>query len=170
MAKVKTNDDYLDKIEQKNISKFVENYIKMDLDPVEAYKNSFDRQLWRTEGNAKKRAQALMHDMKFIEVRNQKLDNLREVYKEEITLAFKHLYTTLKEDTFTSHKYSIDPKTQQVREFVVKENISHASKNKAAELLLKCMGYMDKQEQNVNIIHNEYQVVKSIIEEVEDNK
>ena len=167
MATPKKNEDYLEKIEQKNLNKFVENYLKMDLDPLEAYKNSFDKQLWKTDGNAKKRAQALMSDMKFIEVKNEKLENLRTIYQEEITLAFNHLHTTLKEKTFDSHKYKIDPKTQKVEEFVVKENISHAAKNKAAELLLKCMGYLDKQEQNVNIIHNEYQVVKSIIEEVE---
>lgn len=167
MGIVKKNEDHLERIEKKNLNKFVENYLKMDLDPVQAYKNSFDKQLWKTEGNAKSRAIALMNDMAFIEMKNQRLDNLREIYKEEITLAFNHLHTTLKDKTFESHKYTIDPKTQMVKEFVVKENISHASKNKAAELLLKCMGYLDKQEQNVNIIHNEYQVVKTLIEKVE---
>ena len=73
MATPKKNEDYLEKIEQKNLNKFVENYLKMDLDPLEAYKKSFDKQLWKTDGNAKKRAQALMSDMKFIEVKNEKI-------------------------------------------------------------------------------------------------
>lgn len=164
----KKSEEILVEIEKKNLDKFVNNYLKMDLDPVKAYQNTFEKHLWRTQGNAKKRALDLIKDIEFIELKNDKLDDLREVFKEEITLAFGHLSKTLKDEFYTSYKHYFDPKTKRVKEYSVKENISHSSKNKAAELILKTMGYLDKQEQNVAIIHNEYEVVKDIINAVEE--
>lgn len=165
---VKNNNDHLKKIEETKLETFVDNYIKNNLDHVDAYKKTFDKQLWLSEVNAKKRADELISSIRFIEYRNQKIDNLREVYKEEISNSFNFLNQIVKDETYTSYEHFFDIKKNKAIEYKVKKNIKHSDKIKAAELMLKVFSYLDK---NTNIIvdtkeKNEFEVQDEQIDNV----
>lgn len=164
----KNNNDYLKKIEETKLELFVENYIKNNLNHVDAYKKTFDKQLWLSEQNAKKRADELISSIKFIEYRNEKIENLRELYKEEISNSFNFLNQIVKDETYISHEHFFDTKTNKAIEYKVKKNIKHSDKIKAAELMLKVFSYLDK---NTNIIvdtkeKNEFEIIDCQIENV----
>lgn len=169
----KTNNDYLKKIEETKLELFVENYIKNNLNHVDAYKKTFDKQLWLSEQNAKKRADELISSLKFIEYRNEKIENLRELYKEEISNSFNFLNNIIKDETYTSYEHYFDTKTNKAIEYKVKKNIKHSDKIKAAELMLKVFSYLNK---NTNIIldtkeKNEFEIIDLQIDNVlNDNK
>ena len=164
----KTNNDFLKKIEETKLELFVENYIKNNLDHVDAYKKTFDKQLWITEQNAKKRADELISSIKFIEYRNEKIENLREVYKEEIANSFSFLNNIIKDETYVSYEHYFDTKTNKAIEYKVKKNVKHSDKIKAAELMLKVFSYLEK---NNNIIidnkeKNEFEIVEEQIDNI----
>lgn len=170
----KTNLDYLKKLENNKLDIFVDNYIKNNLDPIVAYKKTFDKQLWQQEIVAKERALTLINTVKFIEKRNEKIDNLRELYKEEISNSFNLLNKIIKDDTYESHEHYFDINTLKPIEYKVKRNIKHSDKIKAAELMLKVFNYFEKNTIKIDINQdkNEFEIIDAQIENIlnENNK
>lgn len=160
-----TNEKILDRFESEDLEKFVKSYIKSDFDVLKAYKSTFDKHLWRTDANAKIRSKALLEKIECTKIFDEKLDNLRSIYKEEIANSFNVLNKMIKEDTYEHYDAILDVKTGKAIPVKYKKSIPLTTKVKATEIMLKVAGYFDTETNNVIIQHNEYEIVKKMIKD-----
>ena len=158
----KSLEELLEDQEEVKLEKFIKEYIKQDLNEYQAYVATFPRTLYKDEKTAKDRASALIKRTEALEIIDEKYNDLREIYKEEITNSFKLLNNVIKDDTYVINEIYYDFKTKRPIEYSGKKSYNIKDKLKAAEILLKVFGYMDKQEINIKVENNEYEIVKKI--------
>ena len=155
--------------ETSKIEKFIKEYVTRNLDPYEAYIATFPRALFKDECIARERASELIRRHEVIQIIEDKYSDLREAYKDQISSTFNLLFKIAQEDTYTHKDGVYDPRTKRIIEVEYEKSYSMRDRIKAAEVILKVFGYLDKQEVNIKIENNEYEFVKKVIDEESSN-